>query len=94
VTYVLKFVLYFLTVFLTLFVFLGEGEVPVQPMQVCDVNFYQYQYLIKAELRQSFSACVYCMQLRFQNTYLGLLKQTKQTRVITLKTQLHAVNAR
>ncbi len=25
----------------------------------------------KAEMRQSFSTCVYCMQLRFQSNYLG-----------------------
>ena len=28
--------------------------------------------LLKAGLRQSFSTCVYCMLLRFQNYYTGL----------------------
>jgi hypothetical protein len=30
--------------------------------------------VIKAALRQSFSECVYCMQLRFQSNYLDWLK--------------------
>jgi len=38
----------------------------------------------KAALRQSFSGCVYCMQLRWFDPI----------KVITLKTQQHAVNAR
>jgi len=43
-------------------------------------------------LRQSFSACVYCMQLRFQSNYID--HWLAQTKVITLNTQTHAVNAR
>jgi hypothetical protein len=45
------------------------------------------EFPIQGELRQSFSACVYCMQLRIQSNYLEPIK------VITLKTQLHAINA-
>ncbi len=30
--------------------------------------------LFKAEWRQSFSTCVYCMQLSFQSNYLGLIQ--------------------
>jgi len=30
------------------------------------------EYAIKAELRQSFSSCVYCILLRFQSHYAGL----------------------
>jgi len=41
----------------------------------------------KAELRQSFSTCVYCMRLRFQSNYLGWF-------IISLKTQQNAENAR
>ncbi len=29
---------------------------------------------LKAALRRAFYACVYCMQLRFQRSYLGWLK--------------------
>jgi len=42
-------------------------------------------------LRRAFYACIYCMWLHFQSPKLRWLGQTK---VITLKTQLHAVNAR
>ncbi len=45
--------------------------------------------LSKAELRQSFSTCVYCMQLHFQSNYIGF----EPTNVISLKMQLHALNA-
>jgi len=44
--------------------------------------------LPKAELRQPFSTCVYCILLRFQRNYPGWLKP------ITLKTHQHAVSAR
>jgi len=44
----------------------------------------------KAALRRAFYACVYCMWLRFQRK----LRWLPQTKVITLKTQLRAVNAR
>jgi len=45
---------------------------------------------VKVELRQSFPTCVYCMHLRFQSNYAGL----SQPKVVTLKMQTHAVNAR
>jgi hypothetical protein len=44
----------------------------------------------KAALRRAFYACVYSMQLRFQKK----LPWFEPIKVITLKTQLHAVNAR
>jgi len=44
----------------------------------------------KAALRRAFYACVYSMWLRFQKK----LPWFEPIKVITLKTQLHAVNAR
>ncbi len=40
-------------------------------------------YLLKAELRQSFSMCVYCMRLCFQSNYAGLSQRTLKTTVAT-----------
>jgi len=44
-----------------------------------DIHSFDYSHRIlvkhpKAELQQSFSACVYCMRLRFQRNELGWLK--------------------
>jgi len=36
----------------------------------------QIYFISKAELRSSFSVCVYCMQLRFKGNYLGLSQPT------------------
>ncbi len=44
----------------------------------------------EVELRHTFSASVYFIWLHFKSDYFGLSQQN----VITLKTQLHAVNAR
>jgi len=44
---------------------------------------------LRCDERMRMSVCVDCMWLRFQRNYVGWLKP----RVISLKTQLHAVNA-
>jgi len=48
------------------------------------------KFVTKAALRQSFSACVYCMQLPFQINYLDWLKRLSQ---LSLSTQLRLYDA-
>jgi hypothetical protein len=46
----------------------------------------------KAELRQSFSTYIYCMQLRFQSNNLGCNQYSKRMRTTLVATQLKGDN--